>query len=51
MKYCVNIIYYRSHWWYVRNKIIKGLNNSVFVYEDDYNWEVGCRHWKIKEID
>ena len=34
MKYCVNIIYYRSHKWYERNKIIKRLNNSVFVYED-----------------
>ena len=55
MKYSVNIIYYRSHWWYVRDKIIIGLNNSVFVYEDDYNWGVRCCHWKsrklIKEID
>ena len=29
MKYWVNIIYCGSHRWYVRNKIIKGLNNSV----------------------
>ena len=20
------------------------------MYEDDYNWGVGCCHWKIKEI-
>ena len=30
---------------------MKGLNNSVFVYDDDYNWGVGCYHWKIKEMD
>ena len=35
----------------MRNKIIEGLNNRVFVYEDDHNLGIGFFHWKIKEID
>ena len=31
MRYCLNIIYYGSHKWFVRNKIMKGLNNSECV--------------------
>ena len=44
MKYSVNIIYYGSHRWHVRNKIIKGLNNREFLYEDDYNGGVVFCH-------
>ena len=37
MRYFVNIIYYGSHWWYVCNRIIKGLNNSVLNNSDVRN--------------